>query len=112
MEFERLSHSDLIKWTRKRFRLNKLKISDEDLNTFILQAGNNLEDIKNEVEKLASYAGKSDLITRKQSISLSPVSGIYGFPVYRCSIGQRKATALEQMEIPLEQEQLYSAYWP
>ena len=70
-----------------------------------MQAGNNLEDIKNEVEKLASYAGKSDLITRKQSIAYHSVSGIYGFPVYRCSIGQRKATALEQMEILLEQEQ-------
>ncbi|NLU36481.1 MAG: DNA polymerase III subunit delta [Clostridiales bacterium] len=106
VEFERLSHSDLIKWTRKRFRLNKLKISDEDLEYFILQAGNNLEDIKNEVEKLASYAGKSDLITREaidKLITPSPEYTVFQF--IDAVSAKRKATALEQMEILLEQEQ-------
>ena len=64
VEFERLNHSNLVRWTRKRFQLHNKTISREDLEYFIMQTGNNLEDIKNEVEKLASFSGSAPDITR------------------------------------------------
>jgi len=106
VEFERLNHPDLVKWARKRFRINDIKISNEDLEYFILQVGNNLEDIKNEIEKLASYVGKSDIITKKEIdrlITPSPEYTVFEF-IDAVSV-RKKADALVKMETLLEQEQ-------
>ena len=82
VEFVRLKHPDLMKWARKRFQNDNKKISNSDLEYFILQVGNHLEDIKNEIEKLTAYAGASPDITRKeidQLVAPSPEFTVFEF---------------------------------
>jgi len=106
VEFVRLNHSDLTKWIRKRFRMYNKKISNADLQHFIMQVSNNLEDVKNEIEKLAAYAGDSPDITRKEIDRLVKPSPEYTvFQFIDAVSARRKAAALEQMETLLEQEQ-------
>lgn len=106
VEFVRLNQTDLAKWIRKRFRMYNKKISNADLQYFIMQVGNNLEDVKNEIEKLAAYAGSSPEITRKEIDNLIKPSPEYTvFQFIDAVAARKKAVALEQMEALLEQEQ-------
>ncbi|HHT64496.1 MAG TPA: DNA polymerase III subunit delta [Clostridiales bacterium] len=106
VEFVRLKHPDLIKWARKRFKNYNKKISNPDLEHFILQVGNNLEDMKNEIEKLAAYAGNSSEVTRAdidKLVAPSPEFTVFQF-IDAVSVRQKSA-ALQQMNALLEQGQ-------
>lgn len=106
VEFARLNHTDLSKWIRKRFGKYNKKISNSDLEYFIIQVGNDLEDIKNEIEKLVAYAGTSNEITRAEIDKLITPSPEYTvFQFIDAVSARKKAVALEQMQTLLEQGQ-------
>ena len=98
VEFARLNHTDLSKWIRKRFGKYNKKISNSDLEYFIIQVGNDLEDIKNEIEKLVAYAGTSNEITRAEIDKLITPSPEYTvFQFIDAVSARKKAVALEQI---------------
>ncbi len=106
IEFERLSPRDLIRWTRKRFQIYNKNLSDSDLEYFLMLAGNDLVDIKNEVEKLAAFAGERTVITREdidKMVTPSPEFTVFQF--IDAVAAKQKGKALYQMEILLEQGQ-------
>ncbi|HHU79642.1 MAG TPA: DNA polymerase III subunit delta [Clostridiales bacterium] len=106
VEFERLNHSNLVRWTRKRFQLHNKTISREDLEYFIMQTGNNLEDIKNEVEKLASFSGSAPDITRDAIDKLvTPSDEFTVFQFIDAVAARKKGEALRQVDFLLEQGQ-------
>jgi DNA polymerase-3 subunit delta len=64
IEFERLKGAELRKWTASAFKKRGVDISAADLDYFLFLVGNRLEDISNEVQKLAAYAGEASVINR------------------------------------------------
>lgn len=64
IEFERLKGPELTKWTASAFKKSGKKISAADLDYFLFLVGNRLEDIANEVQKLAAFAGEASVVTR------------------------------------------------
>ena len=106
VEFVRLNQRDLVSWARKRFRIHNKKITDPDLEYFLLQTGNNLEDIKNEVDKLAAYTGKEPSINRKSIDKLVTPSLEYTvFQFIDAVSARQKGTALNQIDALLDQGQ-------
>jgi len=106
IEFVRLSYSDLLKWTRKRFQSYNKIISDEDLQYFLMQVGNSLEDIKNEVDKIVAYAGTSSEVTRESIDNLiTPSPELTIFQFIDSVSARNKDDALRQMESLIEQGQ-------
>lgn len=106
VEFARLNQKDLVKWTSRRFRSHSKQISNADLEFFLLQVGNDLEDIKNEVDKLVSYSGTNDHITREAIDKLITPSLEFTVFQFIDAVSERqKGKALHQMEVLLEQGQ-------
>lgn len=105
-EFPRLNQKDLIKWTSKRFRTYNKQISNADLEYLLLNIGNDLEDIKNEVDKLVSYAGTDNHISREAIDRLITPSLEFTVFQFIDAVSERqKGQALHQMEVLLEQGQ-------
>lgn len=106
VEFPRLNQKDLVKWTRKRFRLHNKQISNIDLDYMLQQLGNNLLDIKNEVDKLAAYTGTENQISREAIDKLFiPSLEFTVFQFIDAVSEKQKGRALYQMDVLLEQGQ-------
>jgi DNA polymerase-3 subunit delta len=106
VEFVRLKNPELVKWTAKTFRRYNKEISREDLNYFLIQAGNSLEDIHNEIQKLSAYAGSSPRITREAIDNLITPSPEYTvFQLIDAVSVRRKGEALQLLEVLLESGQ-------
>ncbi len=63
VEFPLLERKELVKWTARAFKKSGREISAADLELFLDRAGNNLERISKEVEKLVSYTRQNPVIT-------------------------------------------------
>lgn len=103
VEFVRLKAPELTKWTAKTFRSHKKEISKEDLAYFLIQVGDNLEDINNEIGKLTSYAGSSQRITREMIDKLVAPSPEYTvFELIDAVSTRQRGRALQLLEVLLD----------
>jgi DNA polymerase-3 subunit delta len=106
VEFVRLKNPELVKWTTKTFRKYNKEISREDLNYFLIQVGNSLEDIHNEIQKLSSYAGSSPRITREAIDKLiTPSPEFTVFQLIDAVSARQKGEALQLLEALLDSGQ-------
>jgi DNA polymerase-3 subunit delta len=106
VEFVRLKNPELSRWTAKTFRKYGKEISGRELNYFLTQVGNNLEDISNEIRKLASYTGSSDCITMEEIDKLVTPSPEYTvFQLVDAISSRQRAKALKLLEVLLDSGQ-------
>jgi len=106
VEFVRLKNPELSRWTAKTFRKYGKKISREDLNYFLIQVGDSLEDINNEIQKLSSYTGSSASITRETIDKLVAPSPEYTvFQLIDAISTRQRGKALQLLEILLDSGQ-------
>ncbi len=63
--FNRLKDDELTRWTAKMFKKSGVDISAGDLRYFLFRAGNDLEDISNQINKLSAFALDGKKITRR-----------------------------------------------
>lgn len=64
-ELNTLDEKSLLIWLKKRFMEEGKKISDRDISYFLECIGKDMNQLKNEAEKLCCYVGEKDLITRQ-----------------------------------------------
>lgn len=106
VEFVRLKNPDLSKWTAKAFRKCGKEISRGDLNYFLMQVGDNLENINNEIQKLSSYTGSSARITRETIDRLITPSPEYTvFQLIDAISARQRGRALQLLEVLLDSGQ-------
>lgn len=106
VEFVRLKNPELIRWTTKTFKKYNKEISREDMNYFLIQVGNSLEDIHNEIQKLSSYAGSSPRITREAIDKLiTPSPEFTVFQLIDAVSARQKGKALQLLEALLDSGQ-------
>lgn len=68
---DKLSDMDLFKWVKNRFKQNEVYINDSEIMYFIEQEGyrdknseKTLSDLENEINKIASFVGKGNNVTK------------------------------------------------
>lgn len=68
---DKLSDMDLFKWVKNRFKQNEVYINDSEIMYFIEQEGyrdknseKTLSDLQNEINKIASFVGKGNNVTK------------------------------------------------
>jgi DNA polymerase-3 subunit delta len=74
VEFGLLDDKELVEWTRDRFQATNSKIDGRTLNHFLSLTGNNVRTVMNEVDKLATAALPSAVITSELVDQLVPRS--------------------------------------
>lgn len=67
-----LSGKELVYWLRQRFQRASVSIEDEGLRELILQVGNDLRQLDQECQKLATYVGKNGKVTPQEIHWLVP----------------------------------------
>ncbi|MCH1959260.1 DNA polymerase III subunit delta [Romboutsia hominis] len=75
---DKLSDMDLFKWVRKKFELNNVIVENSEIMYFIEQEGyrdksseKTLSDLENEINKISSFVGKGNIVSREVIDKLS-----------------------------------------
>lgn len=62
-DVKQLSEIEIIGWLKRQCNLNSITIKDDAIKAFLKLAGSNLQNAKNELDKLINYVGPSGTIT-------------------------------------------------
>ncbi len=65
VEFKRQDHDQLANWAAGLFARGGKKIKRSDMDYFLSRTGDDMENIKSETDKLISYTGDNEIITRE-----------------------------------------------
>lgn len=65
ISFDRLNDRELQIWVRSTLKKHGKEMAPEDIQYFLMRAGIRLEDLYNEIMKLAAYTGTERIITRQ-----------------------------------------------
>jgi DNA polymerase III delta subunit len=76
---DKLNDMDLFKWVKNRFKQKEVNINDSEIAYFIEQEGyreknseKTLSDLENEINKISSFVGKGNIVSKEIIDKLSP----------------------------------------
>ncbi|HOB19224.1 MAG TPA: DNA polymerase III subunit delta [Candidatus Atribacteria bacterium] len=103
VEFPLLERKELMKWTSRAFRKSGREISPADLELFLDRAGNSLERISKEVEKLVSYTKQDPVITGEIIQKMvKPLPEHTVFQLIDSIAARKKSDALKLLDVLME----------
>jgi len=91
VEFELLKPNEIVTWVRSTLKRHGKQMEPSALKYYVSIAGNKLEDIYNDLQKLAVYIGDRDVITRADIDKVVTPAAEYTVFQLVEAIGMRKA---------------------
>lgn len=91
-ECKRQGAAELKRWTARGLAQSGKKIQESTLELFLLKTGDNMENIHREVEKLVSYVGDREIVTREdvEAITTTQLSNRVFDMIHAIAAGDRK----------------------